>query len=104
MADPRYPGPLLEIPDPPGVLFRRGDSLPGNQLELNSVGTRHATRSGLRQAERLVGGLARAGMTIVSGLARAIDAAAHRESLGAGGRTIAVLGSGVLRVYPHEHA
>jgi DNA processing protein len=103
-ADRRYPGLLREIPDPPGVLFRRGDSLPGDQLALAIVGTRHATRYGLRQAERLAGGLARAGMTIVSGLARGIDAAAHRGSLDAGGRTIAVLGSGVLRVYPPEHA
>jgi DNA processing protein len=103
-ADRRYPGLLREIPDPPGVLFRRGDSLPGDQLAVAIVGTRHATRYGLRQAERLAGGLARAGMTIVSGLARGIDAAAHRAALEAGGRTIAVLGSGVLNVYPPEHA
>ena len=56
-ADRRYPGLLREIPDPPGVLFRRGNSLPGDQLALAIVGTRHATRYGLRQAERLAGGL-----------------------------------------------
>ncbi|MHB8972162.1 MAG: DNA-processing protein DprA [Pirellulaceae bacterium] len=102
-ADARYPVLLHEIPDPPGVLFRRGDWRPSDQLALAIVGTRHATRYGLRQAERLAAGLARAGLTIVSGLARGIDAAAHRGALGAGGRTIAVLGSGVLRVYPPEH-
>ncbi len=102
-ADPRYPGLLREIPDPPGVLFRRGDAQPQDRLALAIVGTRHATRYGLRQAERLAAGLARAGLTIVSGLARGIDAAAHRGALEAGGRTIAVLGSGVLNVYPPEH-
>lgn len=103
-ADPRYPALLREIPDPPGILFRRGDSAPQDQLALAIVGTRHATRYGLRQAQRLASSLARAGLTIVSGLARGIDAAAHRGALEAGGRTIAVLGSGVLNLYPPEHA
>ena len=68
------------------------------------VGARHATPYGLKVAEQLGGSLARAGYTVVSGLARGIDAAAHRGAIKAGGRTVAVLGSGVLNVYPPEHA
>lgn len=103
-ADPRYPSPLREIPDPPIVLFQQGAWCPEDALAIAVVGTRHATHYGLRQAERLAGGLARSGLTIVSGLARGIDAAAHRAALRAGGRTIGVLGSGLLNVYPPEHA
>jgi len=102
-ADATYPRPLREIHDPPGVLFRRGAPAPQDDLAIAMVGTRHATRYGLAQAERLSGGLARMGFTIVSGLARGIDAAAHRGALAAGGRTIAVLASGLLNVYPPEH-
>lgn len=99
-----YPRALREIHDPPGVLFMRGELLPTDGLAIGIVGTRHATQCGLRQAERLAGGLARAGLTIVSGLARGIDAAAHRGALAAGGRTLAVLASGVQNIYPPEHA
>jgi DNA processing protein len=98
-----YPRPLKQIHDPPGVLFRRGQALAQDELAVAIVGTRHATRYGLAQAERLAGSLARAGFTVVSGLARGIDAAAHRGALGAGGRTIAVLASGILEIYPPEH-
>ncbi len=101
--DDAYPAPLQEIDDPPGLLFLRGNLRPEDRLAIAIVGTRHATHYGLRQAERLAGGLARAGVTVVSGLARGIDAAAHRGALAAGGRTLAVLGSGVLNIYPPEH-
>jgi DNA processing protein len=99
----RYPQLLREIPDPPAVLFMQGDLLPADSLSVAIVGTRHATRYGLNQAERLASGLARAGVTIVSGLARGIDGAAHRGAVAAGGRTLAVLGGGVLSIYPPEH-
>jgi DNA processing protein len=103
-ADAAYPRPLRQIHDPPGVLFRRGRHEPHDELAVAIVGTRHATRYGLAQAERLAGSLVRTGFTVVSGLARGIDAAAHRGALAAGGRTIAVLASGLLEIYPPEHA
>jgi DNA processing protein len=102
-ADEAYPRPLRQIHDPPGVLFRRGQPQPQDELAVAIVGTRHATRYGLAQAERLAGNLARTGFTVVSGLARGIDAAAHRGAMAAGGRTIAVLASGLLEIYPPEH-
>jgi DNA processing protein len=102
-SDAEYPRPLRRIHDPPGVLFRRGQSNPQDELAVAIVGTRHATRYGLAQAERLAANLARTGFTVVSGLARGIDAAAHRGALAAGGRTIAVLASGLLEIYPPEH-
>ncbi len=102
-ADPSYPELLRQIPDPPGVLFVRGELRPQDGLAIAIVGTRHATQYGLRQAERLAASLARAGLTVISGLARGIDGAAHRGALAAGGRTLAVLASGVLNVYPPEH-
>ena len=102
-ADDAYPRTLRQIHDPPGVLFRRGTFTPQDELAIAIVGTRHATRYGLMQAERLAGSLARVGFTIVSGLARGIDAAAHHGALESGGRTIAVLGSGLLNIYPPEH-
>lgn len=99
-----YPGLLSRIDDPPGILFVRGNFEPCDALAVSVVGSRHATAYGRRVAWQLAGGLARAGYTVVSGLARGIDAAAHRGALDAGGRTIAVLGTGVLNVYPPEHA
>lgn len=102
-ASDDYPRPLRTIHDPPGVLFRRGEPNPQDELAVAIVGTRHATRYGVAQAERLAASLARTGFTVVSGLARGIDAAAHRGALAAGGRTIAVLASGLLEIYPPEH-
>jgi DNA processing protein len=101
---PAYPGLLARIDDPPGLLFVRGALLPADAIAVAVVGARHATPYGLKVAEQLGGSLARAGYTVVSGLARGIDAAAHRGALAAGGRTIGVLGTGVLNVYPTEHA
>ena len=99
-----YPRLLREIPDPPGVLFVRGRLEAADQMAVAIVGTRRATRYGLQQAERLASGLARAGLTVVSGMARGIDGAVHCGALAAGGRTIAVLASGVLNPFPPEHA
>ena len=98
-----YPRALREIPDPPGLLFVRGTLKPADALGIGIVGTRHGTAYGLRQAERLAASLARAGLTIISGLARGIDAAAHRGALEAGGRTLGILASGVMNIYPPEH-
>ena len=102
-SGPGYPDVLSQIHDPPGVLFVRGALKPQDALAIAIVGTRHATQYGLRQAERLAASLSRAGLTIISGLARGIDGAAHRGAIGAGGRTLAVLASGVLNIYPPEH-
>ncbi len=101
--DDRYPRLLREIVDPPGLLFVRGTLAPGDSLSIAIVGSRHATRYGLAVAGRLASGLSHAGLTVVSGLARGIDAAAHRGALSAGGRTVAVLGGGLMRMYPKEH-
>ena len=94
--DEAYPRLLREIPDPPGILYGQGELLPQDALAIAIVGTRHATSYGTRQAERLAASLARAGLTIVSGLARGIDQAAHRAALEAGGRTVAFLAGGLL--------
>jgi len=99
-----YPPLLKEIHDPPGVLFALGKLLPADQLAVGIVGTRHASRYGIEQTKKLATSLAQAGITVVSGMARGIDTAAHKAALAAGGRTIAVLASGVLKPYPPENA
>ncbi len=99
----RYPPLLTEIHDPPGVLYARGELTSADRLAIGIVGTRHATRYGIDQATKLASNLAKAGVTIVSGMARGIDTAAHKAALAAGGRTIAVLASGVLKPYPPEN-
>lgn len=102
-ADPLYPPPLQEIPDPPFLLYWKGTYEPRDQLAIALVGSRRCTPYGLRVAERLASSLARVGITVVSGLARGIDAAAHRGALKVGGRTLAVMANGLGQVYPPEH-
>lgn len=98
-----YSKRLEEIHDPPAILFAKGELQPCDELSIAIVGTRHATSYGIKVADQLARSLALAGLTIVSGLARGIDAAAHRGALAVGGRTIAVLGGGLLKMYPPEH-
>ncbi len=102
--DPAYPPLLRHIPDPPPVLFVRGSLAEADRWALAIVGTRRPTAYGRQAAEWFAGELARAGIPVVSGLARGIDAIAHEAALKAGGRTLAVLPCGVDRVYPLEHA
>ncbi len=102
--DPRYPTKLNELHDRPLVLFARGDLSLLEQKCVAVVGTRAATQHGLDAAHVLAGGIARFGVTIVSGLARGIDTAAHRAALAVDGATVAVLGAGVDVPYPHENA
>lgn len=101
--DPDYPARLKTIHDPPPLLSVSGELRAADSHAVAVVGTRNATPAGRLVAERLGKGLAEAGLTVVSGLARGIDAVAHRSALEAGGRTIAVLGCGIDRTYPSEH-
>lgn len=103
-GDEAYPRMLAEIPDPPGLLYVRGELLPRDLLSVGIVGSRECTPYGEKWAGKLAGGLARAGVTVVSGLARGIDRAAHAGALDAGGRTVAVVATGLSTVYPPEHA
>jgi DNA processing protein len=98
-----YPQALERIPDPPSLVYSKGRLEPRDQLAVALVGSRRCTPYGERIAGRLASGLARIGFTIVSGLARGIDAAAHRGAIKAGGRTIAVLANGLASIYPPEH-
>ncbi|MCX8144770.1 MAG: DNA-processing protein DprA [Azovibrio sp.] len=104
LADPRYPAPLLEIADPPVLLYVRGDvgllARPGIAV----VGSRNASPQGSHTAEAFAAALSQAGLVIISGLALGIDAAAHRGALAAGGGTIAVIGTGADRLYPARNA
>ena len=99
-----YPRSLLDLCDAPPILFARGRLTQADQLAVAIVGTRHATTYGTRQADRIAYGLAKAGVTVVSGLARGIDGVAHRAALNGEGRTLAVLGGGIGQMYPAEHA
>ncbi len=102
LTDDNYPALLLEIPDPPPYLYVYG-CIPANKKNISIVGSRNATRYGLDTTQRLGRDLASLGMTIVSGMARGIDTAAHEGALIGRGKTIAVLGSGLGRVYPKEN-
>jgi DNA processing protein len=104
LDDDRYPPLLRAIPDPPVVLWTRGDMAHLVRPSIAIVGSRAATPHGLEMARRLAADLARAGLVIVSGLARGIDSAAHAAALASGGATVAVLGGAVDRIYPAEHA
>ena len=101
--DPDYPKLLREIDQPPPVLYMRGSLLPQDEFAVALVGTRNASTYGKQIAEQLAGGLAENGVTIVSGLALGIDGIAHRAALAVGGRTLAVLASGLDDVYPARH-
>ena len=102
--DPEYPPRLKEIYDLPPVLYVRGELAPEDERLIAVVGTRKPTAYGREAAHRLSYDLARAGVTIVSGLARGIDSIVHRAALEAGQRTIAVLGSGIDVIYPRENS
>jgi len=102
-TDARFPAGLREFHGAPLALYVRGELRPSDHLAIAMVGSRRCTHYGRSQAERLAYGLAKAGFCIVSGLARGIDAAAHRGALRAGGRTLAVMGCGLKTVYPPEH-
>ena len=102
-ADGDYPKNLAQIHDPPLALYVRGKLLAADQRAIGIVGSRHTTIYGRETAESLAYQLAHAGFTVVSGLARGIDTAAHRGALKAGGRTIAVLGGGIDCIYPPEN-
>ena len=102
--DQEYPEPLRTIPDPPIVLYMKGQWEPRDQVAVALVGSRICSEYGRQMTQRLATDLAGYGITVVSGLARGIDAAAHLAALKAGGRTIAVLGGGLASIYPPEHA
>lgn len=101
--DEAYPQRLKEIEQPPPVLYLRGKYLPEDVFAVAVVGTRRVTAYGRQITEELSAFLATNGITVISGLARGVDAIAHQTCLKAGGRTIGVLGSGVDRIYPPEH-
>ncbi|HUV43114.1 MAG TPA: DNA-processing protein DprA [Patescibacteria group bacterium] len=103
LDDNRYPESLKKTDNPPFVLYSKGTISPRDKLAMAVVGTRRMTNYGYQVTENLVKGLVKAGLTIVSGLARGVDSLAHRVALKAGGRTIGVLACGLDLVYPPEN-
>jgi DNA processing protein len=103
LGSPCFPPLLAQIPDPPAKLWVRGDLSVCLTHAVAVVGARAASRNGLAVAATIAGDLARAGIVVVSGMARGIDSAAHAGALDAGGVTVAVLGTGIDVVYPAEH-
>lgn len=101
--DGNYPVRLREMDQPPPVIYCRGAIKPEDDWAVAVVGTRRMTAYGRQVADEMTRGIASQGATIVSGLARGVDAVAHLAALDAGGRTVAVLGSGVDQIYPPEH-
>ncbi len=99
-----YPEALREIYAPPGALFVEGEMRAADRLAVAIVGMRRPTDYGRRMAREFAAGLSRRGVTIISGMAYGIDAEAHQAALDSGGRTIAILGCGLSRNYPAEHA
>ena len=100
LADAEYPQYLLELPDPPTLIYVRGRIDLLNRPALAIVGSRNATPQGLQNAERFAAAFAEAGLVIASGLALGVDGAAHRGALAAGGDTVAFIGTGIDRIYP----
>ena len=101
--DTQYPALLRTIPDPPPLLYLKGTLLASDRHAMAIVGTRKVSVAGRVFAEELARDLAAMGFTIVSGLARGVDAAAHRGALAGKGRTLAVMGCGLDRTYPADH-
>jgi DNA processing protein len=101
--DPHYPARLRAIADPPPLLYIKGEFSAADEKAVAIVGSRSASDYGRKVARNICRGLASLGFTVVSGMARGIDGTAHESALDGGGRTIAVLGSGVDRIYPPEH-
>jgi len=104
VLDPGYPVNLRAVHDRPPILFVAGELVPEDRMSIAVVGSRRATPAGLERAEALARHLVNAGYTVVSGLAAGIDAAAHRAALGARGRTVAVIGTGLEHSYPAQNA
>jgi DNA processing protein len=103
LADPEYPQLLLQIPDPPILLYVRGRIDLLNKPALAIVGSRHPTPQGSHNAERFAAAFSQAGLSITSGLALGIDAAAHRGALSVDGDTVAFIGTGIDRIYPAQN-